>query len=132
MVGMRPRRPIGIIFVEIIILSSGFWNGLRLGNVIFFGNILEKYSAHPWYLAISGGFWLISAVILSFGIWRRKTWAWGWTIAGFIVYSAWFWIDRLTIQVPHSNWPFAVVYTLFLLAISTFILFRIKTRIYFN
>jgi hypothetical protein len=132
MVGMRPKRPIGIIFVEIIILSSGLWNGLRVGNVIFFGKILEKYSAHPWYLAISGGFWLISAVILSIGIWRKKTWAWAGIIAGLIAYCAWYWIDRLIIQVPHSNWPFAVLYTFLLLAISTITLFRTKTRIYFN
>ncbi len=132
MVEIKRIRPIGIIFIEAITLISAAWNGLRLGNVIFFGTTLDRYGAHSLYIAISSGFWLITAIVVSIGIWQRRTWTRVGTFVGLIVYILWYWSDRLFVQMPHSNWPFTFVYTLLLLAIFTFILFGKNTRVYFN
>jgi hypothetical protein len=124
--------PLGIIILELIVFGNGFWNGLRLSEAIFFGKTLEIYRASPQYITISGGFWFISAVSLGTGIWLRKPWAWAGSMAGAASYSIWYWMDRIFLQAPHSNWLFALVVTLLLLAISTAILFNAKTRRYFH
>ena len=82
MVEIKRIRHIGIIFIEAITLISVAWKGLRLGNVIFFGTTLDKYGARSLYIAISGGFWLIAAIVLSIGIWQRRTWTWAGTFVG--------------------------------------------------
>jgi hypothetical protein len=132
MVARRRIRPIGIIFIEIIILLNALWNGMRLGNAIFFWSILNNFGA-PWlYLAISGGFWTVSSAVISVGLWQRKIWAWAGTIGGIIAYSVWYWADRLIFQLPHSNELFALLYTFIMIAFSFSVLFSIKTRVYFN
>jgi len=94
--------------------------------------MLEEYNTYPLYIAISGGFWLLAAVFLTIGIWRGKSWAWAWTIGSMAGYGSWYWFDRLVLQVPHANWPFALVFTALLAGFSALILFSTKTRAYFN
>ncbi len=129
---IRRVRPLGIIILEIIALGSSAWNGLRLSEAFFFWKTLTKFGASPQYIAISGGIWFISGITLATGIWLRKTWAWAGTIGCMAGYSVWYWLDRLFLQVPHSNWLFALTFTVLMLLISVFILFSPKTRSYFN
>jgi hypothetical protein len=127
----RRIRPVGIIILAIIALWIAVWNGLRLSEAVFFWRVLEGYHASPLYIAISGGFWLVSALTLAFGIWQGKPWAWAGTICSMTGYGIWYWFDRFFLQAPHSNWPFALAFFILLVGTSATIIFRKKTREYF-
>lgn len=127
----RRIRPIGITILAIIALWIAAWNGLRLSEAVFFWRMLEEYHASPLYIAISGGFWLVTALSLACGIWQGKTWAWVETICGMTGYGIWYWFDRFFLQAPHASWPFALAFFILLVGISATIIFRNKTREYF-
>ena len=126
------KRPFSVTLLVILLLFTAISNGLRLFQAIFFWKILLEYNASSSYIAISGGFWLLVAGFLVMGIWLRRTWAWAGTISGAAGYGLWFWFDRLVVQFPHANWPFALVITLLLAGIFALILFNPKTRLYFK
>jgi len=126
------NRPIRVSFLVIIILTIALRNGLRLCEAVFFWMVLTKYHSSPIYLAITGAVWLIIGSILAFEILRRKSWAWAGTIAGISCYAAWYWVDRLEIEIPHANGPFALALTVLFLGISMMILFSKNTRGYFH
>ena len=56
------KRLIRVIILALLVLAVAIWNGLRLGETIFFWKTLEQYGAHPLYIAISGGVWLITGL----------------------------------------------------------------------
>jgi hypothetical protein len=113
-------------------LWSAAWSCLRLCEAAFFWKVLEEYNASPLYIAISGGFWLIASIFLALGIWLRKTRNWVWSIVFLISYASWYWVDRLIVQLPNSNWPFSLAVTVLLAGICSFILLSTKTRAYFK
>jgi hypothetical protein len=125
------RRPTSITLLVLLILGLALWNGLRLSQAIFFWKTLQEYGASPWYIAISGGFWLLAGLALTWGAWIGKPWAWVTFIGGALGYGFWYWIDRLVLQLQHANWPFALAFTVLLACFSAFILFSPKTRAYF-
>ena len=91
------RRPLRINFLVLLILAVAVWNGLRLGETIFFWKTLAKYGAHPLYIAISGAVWIIAGLLLAWGLWLGKAWGWAATLVGTVGYTAWYWFDRLVI-----------------------------------
>ncbi len=127
-------RPIRVTLLTWLILVIALWNGLRLVQAIIFWSILNEYQAaqEPLYIAISGGFWLFAALFIIKGIWQGKTWAWAGTIGFAAGYESWYWFDRLVLEEPHANWPFALAFTVLLAGIFAFIFFSPKTRAYFN
>jgi uncharacterized membrane protein len=128
---IKRYRPLGILLLEIIVLGNAFWNGLRLTEAIYFRKTLEIYGASLQYIALSGGFWFISAISLGIGIWYKRIWAWPVSIVGITSYCTWYWIDRLYLQVPHSNWLYSLVVTIVLAVILISILLSAKARRYF-
>jgi hypothetical protein len=125
------RRPTRVILLALIVLAVATWNGLRLGDAIFFWKTLEAYNSHPLYISISGGIWLISGLFLFWGIWMRKAYGWMATLIGTITYSAWYWFDRLFLQESHANWPFVLILNIIFLLLILLILFSNKTRRFF-
>jgi len=128
------HRPIRVTLLTWLTLALVLWNGLRLLQAIFFWSILKEYQAAPGpvYIAISGGFWFLSALLIARGIWQGKTWAWAGTIGSAAGYGSWYWFDRLVLEEPHANWPFALTFTVLLAGIFGLLLFNHKTRAYFN
>jgi len=129
---INSRRPIGVTILAILIFLSACWNGLRLGAAIHFWTTLSEYGAHPLYEAISGGIWLAYGVLPTWGLWRGKAWARIATLGGAAGYGAWYWIDRLFLEQPHANWPFAIEVTAVILIFILFILFAPATRRFFR
>jgi hypothetical protein len=126
------KRTVGVTCLAIIIVFAIVWNGLRLGETIFFWKTLEKYGAHPLYIAISSGLWLLLGLVLFVGLWLGKAWGWAAALVGTIGYSAWYWFDRLVMQKPHANWPFVLIANLAFLLIILMILMSTKTRRFFK
>jgi hypothetical protein len=126
------KRPFHVIFLAIIVVIYAVDNGLRLGETIFFWNTLEEYGAHPLYIVISGGVWLIAGLFLVWGLWQGKTWGWAAALVGTFGYTAWYWFDRLVLQKPHANWPFVLIANIVFLLLIFMILFSQKTRLFFQ
>jgi hypothetical protein len=132
MTNAKSSRPLGVIVVGMIIIWFSLWNGLRMGMAIFFLNTLEKYHANPFYLFASGVLWMIMGLFLIWTLWQRKTWSRLATIEVAVGYTTWYWLDRLILREPHSNWPFSLTTNFILLSLIFFSLFTRKTRQYFT
>ena len=126
------KKPFGITVLALILVFTAVWNGLRLVEAIFLWKTLGEYGANELYLAISGGFWLLAALSIAGAIWWKRTWAWAGTIGYALGYASWYWFDRLVLQKPHSNWPFALCVTVISLLIVFLILFSPHGRKYFS
>ena len=132
MLDQNRNRPTRLIILTMLVFCFTLWNGLRLGEAVFFWKTLLEYGSHPIYISTSGGVWLVSGLLLTWGLWQGKPWAWSVAILATLGYAAWYWIDRLIIQKPHANWPFALVATIVLLSLFLYILISHKIRRFFQ
>ncbi len=132
MVGANKIRPVRIIFLATLVICFAAWNGLRLGETIFFWKTLQEYGASSVYISISGAFWLIMGLLLVWGLWQGKTWAWPAALGSTVGYIGWYWFDRLVLQQPHANWPFVLVFDIVFLFLILINLFSSKSRRFFS
>jgi hypothetical protein len=126
------KRPFGVTFLAIMVVFAAICNGLRISETIFFWKTLAEYGVHPLYIAISGGVWLLADLFLLWSLWQGKTWSQFAVFSSAAGYAAWYWFDRLVLQKPHANWPFALVATVVSLLIILHILFLRSTRLFFQ
>lgn len=130
----HPPRPIRISLLAISNCLISVWYGLRLVEAIRFWGSLSEYHARPGplYISATGGFWLLAGLALAWGLWSGKSWGWYGEIRGSVGYIIWYWFDRLILQYPHANWPFALACSIFGLAVVLLILLSPKTVRYFH
>jgi hypothetical protein len=126
------KTPLRVGFLGILVVWLAIWNGLRLGEAIFFWKTLENYGAHPVYIAISGAVWIISGLLLAWGLWLGKAWAWATMLGITAGYTAWYWFDRLVMQEPHANWLFVLIINIILLLLIFATLFSHQARSFFQ
>jgi uncharacterized membrane protein HdeD (DUF308 family) len=108
---------------------------LRLGAAISFWNTLRQYDTRPGplYIAISGAVWCLAGFPLFWGLWRGKAWARLTAILAAILYTSWYWFDRLALQpVPHANWPFALFVNILFLIFTLIVLFNRQSTFFFG
>ena len=122
------KRPIRVTLLALMVIGFAAWNGLRLGETIFFWKTLAEYGAYPLYITVSGGVWLLTGLFLVWGLWQGKAWCWAAVFSGTVGYASWYWFDRLVLQKLHTNWPFALVTTAVFLFFILFILYSHSTR----
>ncbi len=125
----RPKR---ISILTICVLWFTGVSGLRLGEAIYFWKTLEEYRASPLYICLSGGLWLIIGLTLAWGLWRGKPWSRIAVTCGIILYTFWYWVDRLVLEMPHSNWPFVLIANILLLLILFILLFSQKSSLFYK
>jgi hypothetical protein len=121
------KLPFRATLLLLLVLTFVAWNALRLWTALAWRDVLNEFSAQPTPMtaAVSGAIWMISGIILAWGVSQKKRWA---TKALFGVaagYTVWYWSERFVWQNPHPNWQFAVVVNL---ALVVFILFATKPR----
>ncbi len=124
------NRPIAVTSLALLVLTLSVWNGLRLGAAIASWQVLIEYGAKPLYIAISGSTWALLGLPLFFGLWRGKAWARKMAYITAAGYASWVWFDRLVLQTPHANWPFALAVTVALLSF-TFITLSLRGSKFF-
>jgi hypothetical protein len=127
---LKSSRPKRVTFLAILALIIAIFNGIRIGETIFFWKILIEFDGQSLYTLISGVVWLLSGLLLVWGLWTGKSWSWGAALGFFITYPAWYWLDRLLVQTPHTNWPFSLRLTVIFLCLVLPILFSRRTRRY--
>jgi len=123
------KRPFSVTILLWLVLSLTAWSALRLYSAIRWRNELIEFAAlpGPWYIAVSGGVWLIASLALLWGMWQTKTWiryALLGTGAGFTV---WFWCDRFLFQSSRTNGTFALTTNILLLIILSVCVFAPST-----
>ena len=120
------KIPFRVTLLLWLVLFLTAWNTLRLWTAIAWHNVLNEYSAspNPAITAISGAIWMITGVILLWGIWQKKAWTAKLLLGASAGYTVWYWSERLLWQSPHPNWPFAVIVNLVLII---FILFTTRS-----
>jgi hypothetical protein len=120
----KPPFRVTLLLSLVLILTA--WNVLRLWTALAWRNVLNEFSAQPisTVIAVSSAFWTVAGITLLWSIWHKKAWAAKLLIGASAGYTIWYWSERLVWQIPHPNWPFAVIVNLVLMI---FILFTTKT-----
>ncbi|MDZ4064706.1 MAG: hypothetical protein U1E22_08585, partial [Coriobacteriia bacterium] len=94
--------------------------------------VLIEYGAKPLYIAISGSAWALAGITLFVGLWRGKAWARKMAYITAAGYASWVWFDRLVLQTPHANWPFALAVTVALLSFTIITLSLRGSKFFFS
>lgn len=116
----------------VLILTA--WNAIRLGASIADWNLLAEFAPRPGplYIAASASFWTLGGIALWIMLCRRISRSQRASAIFMLGYAAWWWADRLLLQTPNPNWPFALVLTIVLLALTAADIFNRKTTNYFS
>jgi hypothetical protein len=109
------KRPFHVTILLSLVLLLTVWNALRAWTAFAWRNVLTEFSGDPLYIGVSGLIWLGIGTWLWLSLWQEKSNARIRLLASTIAYSVWIWIERLFIQTPRENWPFALVMNLALL-----------------
>ena len=128
------KRPFSVTILLWLVLSLTALSSIRLYSAIRWWDVLLEFASPPgpWYIAISGGVWLIASLGLLWGIWRATAWIWYAFLgvgAGFMV---WYWSDRFLFQMPNPNWLFALGTNILLLITLLVCLFVPSTKTFLS
>jgi hypothetical protein len=133
---MKPRRPLGVTLLVLVVLTVAGVNLARFAMAVQEWQFLVEWlPISPAYLTASGLIWGVLGLLLAWSLWRgwpRAPWA---AAAYFLAYSAYFWIDRLFLPgypEKNANWPFAASFNLFVLAWTAWVLTRAKAKRFFG
>jgi hypothetical protein len=128
------KRPTRVTLLAWLVLSLTAWNGLRLISAIVQWDLLREYAPlpGPFYIAASGAFWFLVGLPLVWGLLRGKSWSRTMVIIAAVCYAGWYWFDRLTLQFPRPNWPFALAVSLLLLGFTCFAVFYRRSVTFFR
>ena len=113
------KRPFAATTLLFMVLCLTAWNSIRLYAALSDWDALAEFAPRPGplYISITASFWTFGGFALARLILRPSPRARLFAALYFFGYAAWYWADRLLLQAPHSNWPFALAATLLLLAI---------------
>lgn len=130
-----PSRPASVTYLAVgVLLTAGF-------NLLRFWNAFREYEFlsgllpfSPLYLVLGGLFWGLTGLVLFFGLWLGKQWAPTLTRIAAIVYTLYFWLDRifLTSAGIGANWLFVLIINIIILAFVFLSLNRNNARRYFG
>ena len=132
----RRRRPIGVSLFALLVLIFAVLNLLRLIQTIQKWDLLTVILPFsPIYLLLTGMLWAAMGFPLAWGIWRGWHSAFQLSPVFLIVYSLYFWVDRILVSVSPErldNWLFIAALNILILAWSFWVLTRAKAMIFFG
>ncbi len=128
------KRPSSVTILSWLVLCFSAWNFVRFGAALFFWQTLKEYHlmVDPAYVAGMGLLWGLSGLPLAWGLRQGKAWARVACLCAAAGYASWYWIDRLALQLPRPNWPFALAVTVILLLLCLVIMIWPNTRQWFK
>lgn len=115
---MTKGAPFRVTALVWLVLWFTMWNALRLWTAIDWRIRLEEFASRPGalYIGGTGAFFAVLGLGSLWSLFRDKTWSQKLIVTTALVYSAWYWADRLLLQQEHTNWLFALVANLLVLA----------------
>ena len=127
---MPQKRPFGVTLFLWMVLSLSVWGLLRLIGALRWWDVLSHFQARlsPLYLSITGAGWVLAGIVLLFGIFAGKRWAYRAIPASIAVWLIQYWLERSFFESPRANLPFMIVVSLALLLVTLAIMLSPKTK----
>jgi hypothetical protein len=128
------KRPFSVTILLWLVLSLTAWSSLRLYSAIQWWDALLEFASPPgpWYIAISGGVWLIVSLALLGGMWQTTAWIRFALLGAGAGFMVWYWSDRFLFQMSNTNWLFALVTTILLLITLSVCVFVPSTKTFLS
>jgi hypothetical protein len=131
--GHSPQRPFGVTLLIGMVLIFTSLNILRMITAIRSWNLLTSVSKDvpTLYLVIMGAVWGTVGIITATGLFSGKKWALPVTRTAVILYSGYYWLDRLVVAdrfVIAHRWQFALGLNILLLIFAIWCLAHPKTK----
>ena len=129
------RRPLSVTFLALGVLTLAGFNLLRFVVSLQQWDFLDSLlSVHPLYITVTGLVWALVGFILTWGLWFGKGWSVRGTQGAAILFSLYFWLDRLLVASDGNryNWPFAMVMNIVLVVLVFWILSNRKAKAFFG
>lgn len=128
---MRPRRPRIVTLAALAVLFVAGLNLARLQQVVVRWQFLQELlPVSPLYLALSGLVWGLCGLALAVGLWLGKFWARRALLPLALVFSLFYWYDRLFLKSDAQqlvSWPFSVGLNLLLLGVCAWVYTKART-----
>lgn len=132
---MTSRRPPFIGLLQLLVLVLTLSNTVRFYTSAAWGDTLKTYAPRPGplYVGLTGAFWAVVGVIVFLGLYQSRPWAPRLFVGASVVYTGWYWLDRLFIQSgTRTNWAFSLLVMAVLWILSVTVLLNPHYRIYFE
>lgn len=132
--GIRRPFPVTLLASGVLILTM--FNAVRFGSALAQWELILSLMRRPGpiYIAVTGLVWALAWLIVFLGLWFGSNWARPATLSIAILFSAYYWIDRLVYQseVARKNLVFSLGVTIFFLLSAVIILLLPGSRKYFQ
>jgi hypothetical protein len=130
----KPRRSLLLSGLVFCLFYFSFLNWLRMIDTILEWDFLMELGLAPLplYYVISGAVWGLAGLVAAVGLWMRQHWCLPLTAILVVIYSIWYWLERLFLTgsvFSMTNWPFTLGLTLLLLFAflgSLYVIYRTK------
>jgi len=130
------RRPIPVTLLALSVLILTMFNAVRFGFTLVQWNMVLSFMKRPGplYIAATGLIWALGWLIVFLGLWFGWEWARQLTMSIAILYSTYYWIDRLIYQseVARVNFSFSLSITILFLLSTAIIMLLPGSRKYFQ
>jgi len=129
-------RPFSVTIIIWLVLIIAVSNLIRLVRTVFqWDFLLGLIDVHPAYLIVSGLVWGIVGIVLVWGLWKAREWAFYALRWGAALYIIYIWFDRLFISSPsvrNTNNLFVSVVSLLLIGWILWVFARRDVKLYFG
>ncbi len=130
------RRPIPVTLLAWGVLILTMFNAVRFGSAVAQWDMIVSLMERPGpiYIAVTGLIWALCWLIVFLGLWFGSRWARHMALIMAILYSSYYWIDRLIYQseVARKNLAFSLSVTIFFLISTAVIMLLPGSRKYFQ
>ena len=132
----RAERPFLVTLLVVSVLILSVYNAARFGTALAQWDLLLRLAPFPGpsYIATTGLFWTLVLLFAALSLWFRWKWIPLSTALILVLYSVYYWFDRLLFQSnqPRVNWPFALIFTIICLLFTALALGLPGSRKFFN
>jgi uncharacterized membrane protein (DUF2068 family) len=133
----KNKRPLSVTLLSLSVLSFAVIHLVRFGTTLAEWTFLASLplTVSPIYLAATGLIWGVVGLVLYPGLWFGKRWAKNTVFFAALVYGLYYWLEQLFIMdspLRNSNWPFQIILSIVLLALTAWMIRRPETRTYFG
>jgi hypothetical protein len=130
------KRPFAVTSLVVLVLCFTIPSWFGTVEILRHWDFLTglPLNVPPQYLVVREVFWGLLGVLLIWGLWLGRYWAWRITQGAAFGYAAFYWFEKLTLAVPEaiaSRWPFALGVTLLGLSYTFVVLWSQRYRFFF-
>jgi hypothetical protein len=136
---VRIKRPFSVTILSFCVLIIVVLNLIRFIESIRQWAFLEGLpGVSPPYIAGTGFFWTAVWAVSGVSLWFGLRWAPTMTLLSALLYAVYFWVDlvivgRISLALDSgSAWPFRLLLTILLIALTFYLSNNRKARAYFR